>query len=334
MLKSVSASQFTSVFWILQKFQKVLMMFRILSKELYKYSRLQKCPCRLLNSPRKEPAARDYGPKNYFLLVIPATCLCLAYWQVKRKKWKEDLIAQLKQRCNMEPIELPKDFSELKNLELYPVKVRGHFDYTNEVYIGPRTGFVETEIEGQAANYPGLQPSRASGVHVITPFKLTDRDLTILVNRGWYDDAKFISKEVREKGQIHGEQELVGVIRNDQDTSAMFWKFMMDFDHPQKKKGCDVYCVRKLDLLAERCGTAPVYMDAKIVRKSQFEPKPVELGIELRNEHLSYIFTWLSLAVVTTSLWYFKYCAPARSSGVNSYLAKQTLQKGSNKTKS
>lgn len=44
----------------------------------------------------------------------------------------------------------------------------------------------------------------------------------------------------------------------------MFWKFLIDFDTPNRKYDCDIYLVRKIDVLAKRCGTAPVFMDAKM----------------------------------------------------------------------
>jgi hypothetical protein len=37
----------------------------------------------------------------------------------------------------------------------------------------------------------------------------------------------------------------------------------LDFEKPEKKADCDVYYVRKIKQLAERCGTAPVYIDSK-----------------------------------------------------------------------
>lgn len=45
-----------------------------------------------------------------------------------------------------------------------PVKIRGEFDHSNELYLGPRP--INKQQQGLAANEVGF--------HVITPFKLTD----------------------------------------------------------------------------------------------------------------------------------------------------------------
>ncbi|XP_053380870.1 surfeit locus protein 1-like [Mercenaria mercenaria] len=296
-------------------------MFPKFYRYLLKYTRIERCGCRWFSSQqqvRKQPGRGSlFLDARNLLLVCPVTCVFLAYWQIKRKKWKEDLIATIKDRYEMEPLELPNDLEEIKKLNLYPVKVRGHFDYANEVYIGPRQDSPEVL---QTHYIPG---NRSPGVHVVTPFKLADRDMTILVNRGWYQDIIFASEENRRKGQVHGEQEIVGIIRDDQDTSARFWKFLFDFERPEKKAGCDVYYVRKVGVMAERCGTAPVFLDAKMVRKSPHEPKPIELGVELRNQHAAYIVTWSSLAVITTYLWATKFRSPMKPSTVNAFISRQ-----------
>lgn len=60
---------------------------------------------------------------------------------------------------------------ELKELEYRPVKVRGHFDHSKELYILPRS-LVEPEREARAAMRLVSHPE--NGANVITPFYCTD----------------------------------------------------------------------------------------------------------------------------------------------------------------
>lgn len=66
---------------------------------------------------------------------------------------------------------LPHSPLELKNLEYRPVKVRGHFDHSKELYMMPRT-MVDPEREAREAGR--LSSSAQSGAYVITPFHCTD----------------------------------------------------------------------------------------------------------------------------------------------------------------
>ena len=42
--------------------------------------------------------------------ICPLTSFYLAYWQWRRKAWKENLIETIKARYEMEPLELPKEY--------------------------------------------------------------------------------------------------------------------------------------------------------------------------------------------------------------------------------
>ena len=46
---------------------------------------------------------------------------------MKRKTWKENLMAQLESKLNMEPVALPLDLQELENMEYQTVTIKGMF---------------------------------------------------------------------------------------------------------------------------------------------------------------------------------------------------------------
>lgn len=60
---------------------------------------------------------------------------------------------------------------ELKNLEYRPVRVRGHFDHSKELYMMPRT-MVDPAREAREAGR--LSSSPESGAYVVTPFRCTE----------------------------------------------------------------------------------------------------------------------------------------------------------------
>ncbi|RZC37250.1 surfeit locus protein 1, partial [Asbolus verrucosus] len=138
------------------------------------------------------------------LQVVPASTFALGTWQVQRKKWKEDLIAKLREVTKSDPVALPEDLNELEKMEYRPVHVRGEFLHDQELYMGPRTLI----IRGDAATKSQLMSSNAKqnqGYLVITPFKLADR-------KGWVP-AKCKNPSTREKGQQKGEVDVIGVVR-------------------------------------------------------------------------------------------------------------------------
>lgn len=50
------------------------------------------------------------------------------------------------------------------------MKVRGHFDYRNEIYLGPKSDEEDNLPSGV------FRGQAVPGLHVITPFKLEDRE--------------------------------------------------------------------------------------------------------------------------------------------------------------
>lgn len=65
----------------------------------------------------------------------------------------------------------PHSPMELRELEYRPVRVRGHFDHSKELYMMPRT-LVDPAREAREAGR--LSSSTESGAHVVTRFHCTD----------------------------------------------------------------------------------------------------------------------------------------------------------------
>ncbi|XP_069992145.1 surfeit locus protein 1 [Penaeus vannamei] len=173
----------------------------------------------------------DVTPSSILLLIVPISTFCLGTWQYQRRKWKLNLIAELEEKTKTPPIDLPQDLYELNDLEYQRIKLTGTFDHTREIFLGPRPLMVRGDIDTQGS---GLISSGQSGYLVITPFKLADRNLEILVNRGWVA-RKHRNPASRHEGQVKGVVSLTAVVRKHENRAP----FM-----PDSSKGSLIFTFR------------------------------------------------------------------------------------------
>uniref|UniRef100_A0A224Z9F6 SURF1-like protein n=1 Tax=Rhipicephalus zambeziensis TaxID=60191 RepID=A0A224Z9F6_9ACAR len=242
---------------------------------------------------------QDIGIAGYSLLAIPIAAFGLGTWQVKRRKWKLQLIDDLAKKTTIPAVDLPEDLREMNNMEYRQVRVTGTFDHEREMYVGPRSCIKQEEdSEGSQKRRGGIisAPGQA-GYLVITPFKPKDRDYTILVNRGWVPKSA-LPPQKRLQGQIEGEVSLVGIVRSPEKRPPL---------GPKNQSTGRTWHYKDVELMAQACGAAPVLLDANFESTVEGGPIGGQTNVTLRNEHLSYIITWYSLSAATTFLWYHKY---------------------------
>ncbi|PNJ45241.1 SURF1 isoform 2 [Pongo abelii] len=238
--------------------------------------------------------AEDDSFLQWVLLLIPVTAFGLGTWQVQRRKWKLNLIAELESRVLAEPVPLPADPMELKNLEYRPVKVRGCFDHSKELYMMPRT-MVDPVREAREGGL--ISSSTQSGAYVVTPFHCTDLGITILVNRGFVPRKK-VNPETRQKGQIEGEVDLIGMVRLTETRQPFVPK-----NNPERNH----WHYRDLEAMARITGAEPIFIDANFQSTVPGGPIGGQTRVTLRNEHLQYIVTWYGLSAATSYLWFKKF---------------------------
>ncbi|XP_027725544.1 surfeit locus protein 1 isoform X1 [Vombatus ursinus] len=231
---------------------------------------------------------------KWFLLLIPVTTFGLGTWQVQRRKWKLKLIEELESRVTAEPIPLPADLMELKDLEYRPVKVRGQFDHSKELYILPRT-MVDPARESWDSGR--MSSTVESGANVVTPFHCTDLGITILVNRG-YVPRKRINPETRQKGQIEDEIDLIGMVRLTETRKPFV---------PENKPEKNRWHYRDLDAMAKVTGAEPIFIDADFKSTVPGGPIGGQTRVTLRNEHMQYVITWYGLSAATSYMWFKKF---------------------------
>ncbi|GAB1597625.1 surfeit locus protein 1-like [Argonauta hians] len=248
-------------------------------------------------APRLKPyiTKKKSSPSGYILLIIPLTTFGLGTWQIQRREWKLGLIKRLEERTMADPVPLPENLEELEELEYRKVKVKGRFLHRNEFAIGPRSNIIEDKDRA----YPDAL--QKVGMNIIAPFKLSDRDLTIMVNRGWVPMKKKFPVS-RPDGQIEDEIELVGVVRHTDPPR------MMTPRNDPKSHG--YWMTRDIEAMAESCGSAPIFIDADIHSTVTGGPLGGQTQVTLRNEHLTYIFTWYTLSAITVWMWFRMFRRP------------------------
>jgi surfeit locus 1 family protein len=210
------------------------------------------------------------------------------------------LIHSLKEKTAADPIDLPTDLNNLKDMEYVKVRTRGSFDYSKELFLGPRSLVTPGKDDYSSGGLITAGRRNSIGLWVISPFQIDDeKSSRILVNRGWIPREKK-DPQTRSQGQVQGMVDLIGIVRLTEPRPPFGSK-----NDPRK----DVWSNRDIQLMAQVMGTEPVFLDADV----SCEVPPGELPISgqtrvsLRNEHLSYIITWYGLAILTSVLWFKKY---------------------------
>lgn len=215
---------------------------------------------------------------------MPIVTFTLGTWQVERLKWKVNLIDELEQKLQREPMSLPGQV----NLDIVPefiyrkVYMKGRWDHAHTILLGPR-----------------VYDSR-NGFHVVTPFIRSDGS-TILVDRG------FITPEVAEASswsRQEGEVEILGMLRmtqarnkftpdNNPDKGVWYWADVPAIAEYAGGSGANVQPVYVEEIFEGHAGEASIRMSSGI-------PIGRAATVDVRNSHISYIVTWYSLSAFTT----------------------------------
>ncbi|ODQ45768.1 hypothetical protein PICMEDRAFT_34561 [Pichia membranifaciens NRRL Y-2026] len=219
------------------------------------------------------------------LCLAPIITFALGTWQVKRLKWKNKLVAECEDRLTYKPIPMPRNVTkeDLPNLEYRKVLVTGHFDYSREVYVGPR-----------------LHDTRR-GYTVVCPFVQSNGAGEVLIDRGWIAAEKVIpsQRNLQHLSVPKGEITIECVIRVPPKKGI----FSIDHD-----KGSRLYQYLDADAMAEELGSRPSldYDTAEEFDPLQFINAGVPLGkipkVDYKNNHLNYLVTWYSLSFASTVL--------------------------------
>lgn len=127
------------------------------------------------------------SPVTFVLGFIPIFTFGLGYWQIKRLDWKLNLIEELEDKLSREPLRLPKNINldVLSEFDFRLVSVRGEFDHSKTMFLGPRVR------------------DGVTGYHIVTPLKRSGGGGMVLINRGFVADKDISGKEADRRLKDH-----------------------------------------------------------------------------------------------------------------------------------
>lgn len=194
-------------------------------------------------------------------------------WQIKRLKWKTDLIARSEDQLVREPLPLPPnvDVSQIPSFDYRRITATGKFRHDQEMLIGPRVN------DGE------------NGYLVVTPLE-RENGSKVLIRRGWIS-KRFKDHKDRPDGLPTGTVAVEGLLR-------IAPKKNMFTPHNAPEKG--EFYFPDVDEMALITGSQPVWveetLDSDMVETLRRIAKGIPLGkrteVQLTNHHSQYIFTW------------------------------------------
>lgn len=223
------------------------------------------------------------------MLALMILFVALGIWQVERLGEKERLIADVAERMDLPPADLPPA-TEWATMDpeawnYKPVQVAG-------LWLPQQTVRVFTSLVDQRGQYGG------PGYWVLTPLQL-NLGGTVFVNRGFVpqDSADaFVAGGTLDGGLVS----LVGIGRASEEVGSFT---------PQPDSGNHIEWVRNTTRLAAIAGqlpqpVAPIYIDLPSLGQGTL-PQGGETVVSFPNNHLGYAITWFGFAVLVPFMLFF-----------------------------
>ena len=199
-------------------------------------------------------------------IIISLICFSLSIWQVKRLKWKEDLISNIEKAYNSDSININMLTGDLRNFKFKNVYLEGIFINEKSMFLGPRVNKDQV------------------GYHLITPFLFNDNRY-ILVNRGWLKKIIKI-KEQKKEYLINGilkESDIKNIFTPQNNMEKNLWFYI------STKQMSEFSEIKLVDnIFVDLIGSNP--NDRLTIINSSI-PKIV-------NNHLQYVITWAILGLL------------------------------------
>ena len=217
---------------------------------------------------------RPFFWPTLFTIISLLILISLGTWQVYRLIWKNSLISNYLYKFNNEIIKYDKSFSFNDEFEYRRINIKGRFINEKEILIIGKT------FEGNV------------GFHLITPF-ITKEEKLLLINRGWISE-KLKLRSSRSFSLIEEDIVIDGIIRRPQkkgyfvpenDPIGNFWFTIKPYQIEKALK------LESFDLEKK------FYVDVIRDKGKLKLPIGVSGSPNFRNQHLTYAFTWYSLAI-------------------------------------
>ena len=199
-------------------------------------------------------------------IIISLICFSLSIWQVKRLKWKEDLISNIEKAYNSDSININMLNDDLKNFKFKNVYLEGIFINEKSMFLGPRVNKDQV------------------GYHLISPFLLKDGRY-ILTNRGWLKEIIKI-KEQKKEYLINGilkESDIKNIFTPQNNMEKNLWFYI------STKQMSEFSEIKLVDnIFVDLIGSNP---NERLTIINSSIPKIV-------NNHLQYVITWTILGLL------------------------------------
>lgn len=223
--------------------------------------------------PQKSALAR-LGLAAAILAAI-ATFLALGTWQVQRRAWKLDLIAQVESRAHAAPVEAPG---------------RAEWDGIT----APRDAYRRVRIAGTFLNdretLVQAVTERGPGFWVMTPLRNSETGI-VLINRGFVPSDRR-DPAARQAGAIMDPTVVTGLLRVTEPGGG----FLRAND-----PGAERWHSRDVAAIAAARGltdVAPYFVDADASPNAGGLPVGGLTVLAFSNHHLLYALTWYTLALL------------------------------------
>ena len=212
-------------------------------------------------------------------------CVYLGCWQLQRLEWKQVMITKVESGLKERAVtvsDLPDDLTQMDQFEFRKVILPGNFEHTHEFHLAGRRS-----DQGE----PGFD--------VVTPFRIAENGGLILVNRGWVPSTKKEPKDRTEDARFDGILLVSGMLVKPSPAPILM---------PENNPETNVWLVADIDMMSKIVGEK---LPPVVLETINASPPPGSLPIpradgtiELRNDHLSYAWTWFSLAFAGLAIFF------------------------------
>ena len=212
--------------------------------------------------------------RHVFILLLTALLFAvfcaLGVWQLERRTWKLDLIAQVERQLAQSPTPAPgaEQWPSLGADDTYrPVKISGHYLHDQATLVQAMTRL-------------------GSGYWVITPLQ-TNAGFAVLVNRGFVDQP-----HRQDYSRPAGTVTISGLLRLTEPGGRVLRPNVPAEDRWYSRDVAAIAQKRGLSGAA----LAPYFIDADRQSETAEWPAGGLTVVKFRNTHLSYALTWFALA--------------------------------------
>lgn len=189
-----------------------------------------------------------------------AVLIYLGLWQLDRRAWKEDMLADITAGIQADPVPLPGAIDP--SMKYLPVTVSG------------TTTGAEIDVLSHTRE-------QGAGYQIVSRF-VTDDGRAILLDRG------FVPQEARRIDRPPVRLQVTGNLHWPQDASS---------STPAPNMDENIWFARDVDAMALTLDTLPVLVVASAVEGDNQGARPLPVAIEgIPNNHLSYAVQWFLIA--------------------------------------